>query len=122
MADVSEVKGRLQQVLAEYESNPTQLARQFKVNQKTLNNQINGTTDLSVSTILLILEAFPAVSSDWVLLGVGDMHKLPDGLDSPEDSEIARLETENEMLRSELVNLHLELASYRMPEQKRNVG
>lgn len=68
-----DVKRRLREVLAEYQSNPTQLSKQYGVNQKTLNSQINDTTTLSVSTILLVLKAFPEVSAEWLLRGIGEM-------------------------------------------------
>ncbi len=64
---------RIREVLKEFSSNPTQLAKQFSVNQKTLNSQINDTTTLSVSTILLILKAFPELSAEWLLRGTGEM-------------------------------------------------
>ena len=92
MLDKEDVRKRLQQVMLEYDSNPTQLAGIYKVNQKTLNNHINGNVEVSVSTILLVLDAFPDLSADWLLRGFGDMRKLPDGLDDPQDQEIGKLE------------------------------
>ena len=92
MVEVSEVKQRVQNALSIVGSNPTQLAKLFKVNQKTLNNQINGTTDLSVSTILLILEAFPQISADWLLLGTGKMEK----------QDVADLVEENKLLQAKI--------------------
>ena len=92
MVEVSEVKQRVQSALSIVGSNPTQLAKLFKVNQKTLNNQINGTTDLSVSTILLILEAFPQISADWLLLGTGKMEK----------QDVADLVEENKLLQAKI--------------------
>lgn len=68
-----DVKKRIKEVLNEFSASVTQIANQFGVNQKTLNNQINDTTTLSVSTILLILEAFPDVSAEWLLRGKGEM-------------------------------------------------
>ena len=68
-----EVKIRIREILKEFSSNPTQLSKQFGVNQKTLNSQINDTTTLSVSTILLILNAFPEVSAEWLLRGTGEL-------------------------------------------------
>ena len=68
-----DVKLRIREVLREFSASVTQIANQFNVNQKTLNNQINDTTTLSVSTILLILEAFPEVSAEWILRGKGKM-------------------------------------------------
>lgn len=43
--------------------------------QNTLSNQLNGVRELSLSTVMAILEAYPEVSSDWLLLGVGDMFR-----------------------------------------------
>ena len=66
------VKERVRALLSENKLNPTQLAKMFDVNQKTLNSQINGTTTMSVSTILLILRAIPNASSEWLLRGEGE--------------------------------------------------
>lgn len=68
-----EVKRRMREVLRVKSTNPTQLSNQFKVNQKTLNSHINGDTAVSLSTILLILRAFPDVSAEWLLRGEGEM-------------------------------------------------
>ena len=89
-----DVKRRVREVLAEYQSNPTQLSRQFSVNQKTLNSQINDVTTLSVSTILLILKAFPDVSAEWLLRGTGNMkiqEVKNDNRISAEDAELVAL-------------------------------
>lgn len=67
------VKMRIREVLKIYHSNPTKLSKEFNVNQKTLNSQINGETTVSASTILLILEGFKEISSEWLLRGNGDM-------------------------------------------------
>ena len=68
-----EVKKHLQIVLDTHGENPNSLSRKCGTNQKTLNNQINGETSVSLSTILLILEALPDVSAEWLLRGSGDM-------------------------------------------------
>lgn len=60
-------------VLSSHSENPNSLARRCNANQKTLNNQINGETAVSLSTILLVLEALPDVSTEWLLRGKGDM-------------------------------------------------
>nr|DAV88475.1 MAG TPA: hypothetical protein [Caudoviricetes sp.] len=69
------VKQRIRDILLLKESNPTKLSKDFSVNQKTLNNQINSDVQLSSSTILLILQAFPDVSAEWLLRGEGEMLK-----------------------------------------------
>lgn len=68
----SDVRDRIKQILAEKGLNPTQLSKMFSVNQKTLNSQINGTTTISVSTILLVLNAIPNLSTEWLLRGKGN--------------------------------------------------
>lgn len=68
-----QVKLRIRQALSEVGTNPTQLSKRFGVNQKTLNSQINGETTLSASTILLVLEAIPDLSAEWLLRGTGSM-------------------------------------------------
>ena len=103
MPDKEDVRKRLQQVMLEYDSNPTQLAGIYKVNQKTLNNHINGNVEVSVSTILLVLDAFPDLSADWLLRGKGDMHLLPGSLDDPQDQEIGRLESTVDTLLNRIV-------------------
>ena len=70
----NEVKKRLREALLEYKITPTALAKRFGVNQKTLNNQINGDTAVSLSTILLISEALPDISLGWLIKGSGSMH------------------------------------------------
>jgi len=125
MPDKEDVRKRLQQVMVEYDCNPTKLAGIYKVNQKTLNNHINGNVEVSVSTILLVLDAFPDLSADWLLRGKGDMHLLPGGLDDPQDTEIGKLEDENRMLKLLLADRDLQihrLQSQNQPMQKRNVG
>ena len=71
--DEIEVKKRLRAALEAYNENPTSLAKKFSVNQKTLNNQINSRTTMSLSTILLISEALPEMSLEWLLRGKGEM-------------------------------------------------
>jgi len=125
MPDKEDVRKRLQQVMVEYDCNPTKLAGIYKVNQKTLNNHINGNVEVSVSTILLVLDAFPDLSADWLLRGKGDMRLLPGGLDDPQDTEIGKLEDENRMLKLLLADRDLQihrLQSQNQPMQKRNVG
>lgn len=88
------VKERMKLVLNEFDTNPTKLANQFSVNQKTLNSHINGDTAVSLSTILLILSAFPTVSAEWLLRGTGEMIQQPQHdccFITPDDAELVSL-------------------------------
>lgn len=67
------VKQRIRDILSIKDSNPTKLSKEYSVNQKTLNNQINSDIQLASSTILLILDAFKDVSAEWLMRGTGEM-------------------------------------------------
>lgn len=108
------VKQRIREVLCAYGANPTNLAKRFGVNQKTLNNQINGDTSVSISTILLIKEAVPDVSIEWLIMGEGEMlkqKKQPVDADfalqvlNEKDKKIEELIRDNERKEQELSEL-----------------
>lgn len=67
------VKQRIRDLLAKKQISITSLSRSVGANQKTLNNQINGGTALSASTILLIKQVIPEIDFDWLLTGDGPM-------------------------------------------------
>lgn len=82
-----------------------------------MNNQINADVQISLSTILLILEAFEDVSAEWLLRGKGAMLLSSDRGLQPQQSEnennylidelkaeLNQLKGENRILR-EMLNL-----------------
>ena len=101
------VRERIRRVLAEKGLNPTQLSRMFNVNQKTLNSQINGTTTISVSTILLVLKAIPNLSTEWLFRGTGE--SILENAATPENKyfEMCQMLLEN---RKKDAELYLRLA------------
>jgi len=72
----TDVKSRIKEYLKAKGANPSKVAARYSVNQKTLSSQINGVTTLSASTILLILDMFPELSSEWLLRGIGSPEKV----------------------------------------------
>lgn len=68
-----DLKERVRILLQRYNLNPSKLAEKYQLNQKTLNNQINSDTTMSANTILLVLDAIPDVSAEWLLRGTGSM-------------------------------------------------
>ena len=102
-----DIKQRIQAILATRGLNPTSLARLSGVNQKTLNNQINSSTALSVSTILLIIEAVPDVSTEWLLKGRGQMFINKESGSSDKYFEMCKMLLDN---RTRDVELYLRLA------------
>lgn len=41
--------------------------------QNTLLDQLHGTSQVTLKTVMAILEAFPEISAEWLLRGVGEM-------------------------------------------------
>ena len=93
------VKQRIRDLLVNMNSNPTQLAKKYSLNQKTLNNQINSDVQLSASTILLVLEEFNNVSAEWLLRGKGNM-LIVEGKENADDlQELTVIVDKNGYLR-----------------------
>ena len=83
------VKERVNELLISQSLSVRKLSEQIGVPQKTLNNQVNVSNPalLTLETILLILERFPNVSTEWLLRGNGSM--FLDEKESSSDSNIA---------------------------------
>ena len=69
------VKERVNELLISQSLSVRKLSEQIGVQQKTLNNQVSvsNPASLTLETILLILERFPNVSTEWLLRGNGSM-------------------------------------------------
>ena len=69
------VKERVNELLISQSLSVRKLSEQIGIPQKTLNNQVNVSNPalLTLETILLILERFPNVSTEWLLRGNGSM-------------------------------------------------
>lgn len=93
------VKQRIRDLLVKMNSNPTQLAKKYSLNQKTLNNQINSDVQLSASTILLVLEEFNNVSAEWLLRGKGNMLIVEDKENADDLQEFTVIVDKNGYLR-----------------------
>ena len=83
------VKERVNELLISQSLSVRKLSEQIGVPQKTLNNQVNVSNPalLTLETILLILERFPNVSTEWLLRGNGSM--FLDEKESSSDSTIS---------------------------------
>lgn len=62
--ELSEIKGF---------NSETKLAKAIGLNQKTLNQQLNGQRALSLDTVLAILSSFEELSAEWLLRGRGEI-------------------------------------------------
>lgn len=66
---------RISLVLKENSISVNALAKQIGIAQATLNPQLRGDRALSSHIVELILSAFPDVSAEWLMRGVGTMYK-----------------------------------------------
>ena len=58
------------------------LSKQINVAQATLNPQLRGDRTLAANIVAKILDAFPDVSAEWLMRGVGTMYSNQDADDS----------------------------------------
>lgn len=58
------------------------LSKQISVAQATLNPQLRGDRTLAANIVAKILDAFPDVSAEWLMRGVGTMYSNQDADDS----------------------------------------
>lgn len=70
--------------------------------QNTLSNQLNGIRELSLSTIMAILDSYPDLSSEWLMLGSGNMFLSDNSVDDQDskrrDKLIGVIETMQETI------------------------
>ena len=81
------VKERVNELLISQSLSVRKLSEQIGIQQKTLNNQVSvsNPASLTLETILLILERFPNLSTEWLLRGNGSM--FLDEKESSSDSD-----------------------------------
>lgn len=64
---------RLQEILRYSNLSVRALAIKCALKQQTLDKHIKGLAEPSANTLFCIASAFPEISTDWLLLGVGSM-------------------------------------------------
>ena len=90
----AQYQDRINQFLVAKGLTVNQLSKKLNIPQTTLNNQIIGNRRISIETIDSILNSFDDVSSDWLLLGKGDMFKSSQNIAIRENSGIPLYKTE----------------------------
>lgn len=71
---------RIKCVLEDKSLSVNALSKQINVAQATLNPQLRGDRTLAANIVEKVLEAFPDVSAEWLMRGVGTMYHK-DGID-----------------------------------------
>ena len=73
---------RVKLVLEDKSISVNALSKQINVAQATLNPQLRGDRTLSANIVEKILTAFPDVSAEWLMRGLGTMYSNQDADDS----------------------------------------
>lgn len=73
---------RVKSVLEDKSISVNALSKQINVAQATLNPQLRGDRTLAANIVAKILDAFPDVSAEWLMRGVGTMYSNQDADDS----------------------------------------
>ena len=69
----TEVRSRVRQLQTEKGFTENGIAQGDASAQKRINRQLSHGAALTLDTVLRILEAYPDVSADWLLRGIGEM-------------------------------------------------
>lgn len=69
---------RVKRVLEDKSISVNALSKQINVAQATLNPQLRGDRTLAANIVEKILDAFPDVSAEWLMRGVGTMYVKED--------------------------------------------
>lgn len=83
----SPIYERVRQYLKMKRFSVAELASRLDIKQSTLGGKLNGSRELDLITLQMIVELFPKLSAEWLLRGNGDPED--DGL-SEELKDIAR--------------------------------
>ncbi|MEI3053248.1 MAG: hypothetical protein V8T35_07825 [Prevotella sp.] len=73
---------RVKLVLEDKSISVNALSKQINVAQATLNPQLRGDRTLAANIVAKILDAFPDVSAEWLMRGIGTMYSNQDANDS----------------------------------------
>ena len=113
------VRQRIKDLLISKSYTINSISKSIGIPQKTLNNQLNGNSSISISTILAICGYFEDVSLEWLLKGNGKMINTSTGdVYSSQDNsgvvpflreQISELKESIVLKESEINNLNQEI-------------
>lgn len=69
---------RIKQVMEYYEETPASFSEKLGVNRSNLTHLFSGRNQPSLDFAKKVLKAFPEVSTEWLIMGVGKMVRTPD--------------------------------------------
>ena len=67
------MKDRIQKIIEKYNLTSNSFAHEIEVNRSTISHILTGRNKPSIEVVQKILKRFNSISSDWLLLGNGNM-------------------------------------------------
>lgn len=67
------MKDRIQKIIENYNLTSNSFAQEIEVNRSTISHILTGRNKPSIEVVQKILKRFNIISSDWLLLGNGNM-------------------------------------------------
>ena len=74
---------RIEQVMKQADMNARQFASVIDINGSTLSHVLNGRNNPSLDIMQKVLNAFPDISSEWLILGKGSMWRQKNNSQQP---------------------------------------
>jgi plasmid maintenance system antidote protein VapI len=68
-----DIIARINELINTYSRSVREFANLIGVKQATLNQQLRGERGVSLDTVIAVMNAFPEVSSNWLITGKGEM-------------------------------------------------
>lgn len=72
------MKERIQFIMSQYNLTATLFATKIGIQRSALSHIMSGRNKPSLDFILKVKKGFPEISTDWLLLGIGNMVEKPD--------------------------------------------
>lgn len=100
--DVRAIRERITLLKKEFRWTENSLAKD-PATQKRLNRQLSHDTTITLDTLLLILEACPGVSADWLLLGRGNMLSVETGTQNSPAATVHSGQPDKDVIDADIV-------------------
>ena len=87
---------RLLKLIADNNMSAKQFAAEVGIQAGTISNIVNGRNNPSLDVMQRVLNRFRTLSSDWLILGVGNMYRTEGGKENRENGEAKEMQQQQQ--------------------------
>ena len=87
---------RLLKLIADNNMSAKQFAAEVGIQAGTISNIVNGRNNPSLDVMQRVLNRFRTLSSDWLILGVGNMYRAEGGKENRENGEAKEIQIQQQ--------------------------